>query len=210
MPDNDTLRRWLLGGLLVALSITAYHRIRAHRSNDRLDRRQEGWFILATLRPAALVFFIGLSLYFANPARMAWSAVPLPLWVRWSGVAMVGATSALLLWTLHSLGGNLTDTVVTRKVHTLVAHGPYRWVRHPFYDAVALLLLGASLGSANGFLLAAGTAVFTLLAVRARTEERMLVARFGDQYRSYMARTNRFWPRLRPPKAHAPASRPSA
>jgi protein-S-isoprenylcysteine O-methyltransferase Ste14 len=197
MLDEDALRWWLLGGLLVAFPITAYHRIRAHRSDDQLDRRQEGLFILLTLRPAALVFFITLVLYLSNPARMAWSAVPLPLWLRWSGVAIVGATSALLLWTLRSLGANLTDTVVTRKVHTLVVNGPYRWVRHPFYDAVALLLFGVSLVSANWFMLAAGVTVFTLLAVRARIEERMLVARFGDDYRSYMARTDRFLPRMR-------------
>jgi len=110
MPDDDTLRWWLLGSLLVVIAITAYHRIRAYRSDHHLDRRQEGLFILLTLRPTALVFFVGLSLYLSNPARMAWSAVPLPLWVRWTGVAMVGATSALLLWTLHSLGPNLTDT----------------------------------------------------------------------------------------------------
>jgi protein-S-isoprenylcysteine O-methyltransferase Ste14 len=125
------------------------------------------------------------------------AAVPLPLGVRWSGVVIVGATSALLWWTLHTLGANLTDTVATRKVHTLVVNGPYRWVRHPFYDAVALLLLGVSLVSANWFMLAAGATVFTLLAIRARTEERMLIARFGDEYRRYMARTNRFLPRMR-------------
>ena len=197
MPDDNVLRWWLMGGLLVAFPIMAYHRIRAHRSDDRLDRRHEGFFILLTLRPIALVFFISLILYLANPARMAWSAVPLPLWMRWSGVAMVGATSALLFWTLHSLGSNLTDTVVTRRVHTLVIDGPYRWVRHPFYDAVALLLFGVALVSANWFMLATGATVFTLLAVRARTEERMLVARFGSDYRNYMARTNRFVPRFR-------------
>jgi protein-S-isoprenylcysteine O-methyltransferase Ste14 len=27
----------------------------------------------------------------------------------------------------------LTDTLVTRREHTLITHGPYRWVRHPFY-----------------------------------------------------------------------------
>ena len=206
MSDNDTLRWWLLGGLLVAFSIIAYHRIRAHRSEDQLERRQEGLFILLTLRPVGFLFFISLSLYLSNPARMAWSAVALPVWMRWSGVAMVGATSALLLWTLHSLGANLTDTVVTRKLHTLVVNGPYRWVRHPFYDAVALLLFGVSVVSANWFILAAGATVFTLLAVRARIEERMLVARFGDQYRSYMARTNRFLPRMR---AHRSRSGPA-
>jgi protein-S-isoprenylcysteine O-methyltransferase Ste14 len=197
MRDDGALRWWLVGTLVIAFAIIAYHRVRAHRSVDRFDRRQEGWFILMTLRPVAFVFLISLVLYLLNPPRIAWAAVPLPLWVRWSGIAMIGATSALLLWTLHSLGGNLTDTVATRTVHTLVVNGPYRWVRHPFYDAVALLLSGVSLVSANWFMLATGAAVFTLLAVRARTEERMLVARFGDDYRRYMTRTNRFLPRVR-------------
>jgi hypothetical protein len=72
MPDNDALRWWLLGGLLVALPITAYHRIRAHRSGDRIDRRQEGLFILVTLRPVGFMFLISLTLYLSDPARMAW------------------------------------------------------------------------------------------------------------------------------------------
>ena len=122
------------------------------------------------------------------------SAVALPAWVRWSGVGTIGAAGALLFWTLRSLGTNLTDTVVTRKVHTLVVNGPYRWVRHPFYDTIALLLLAISLAAANWFMLVTGAVVFTLLAVRAAREEDRLVARFGDDYRRYMARTNRFLP----------------
>jgi protein-S-isoprenylcysteine O-methyltransferase Ste14 len=35
---------------------------------------------------------------------------------------------------------------------------------------------------------------FALLAIRVRTEEAFLIARFGDDYRAYMARTNRYWP----------------
>ena len=117
--EEDTLRWCLLAGLLAWFSIVAYHRIKAHRSGEPLDRRQEGLFILATLRPIGLVFFVSLGMYLVNPARMAWSAVALPAWVRWSGVGMIAAGSALMFWTLHSLGTNLTDTVVTRKVHTL-------------------------------------------------------------------------------------------
>ena len=197
MNAEDTFRWCLFAGLLAWLPIVAYHRIKAHRSGDTLERRQEGLFILVTLRPIALVFFVSLAMYLVNPARMAWSAVALPAWLRWSGVGMIAAASALLFWTLHSLGANLTDTVVTRKVHTLVVKGPYRWVRHPFYDTVALLLVAFSLVAANWFMLVTGGIVFALLAVRAPREEDRLVARFGDGYRGYMARTNRFLPTVR-------------
>jgi protein-S-isoprenylcysteine O-methyltransferase Ste14 len=196
MTEEDTFRRWLIAGLLVTFPIILYHRIKAG-SGEKLDRKQEGLFILATLRPMGGVLFVALLLYLVNPARMAWSSVALPAWVRWSGVPMIFATGPLLFWTLHSLGGNLTDTVVTRKAHTLVMRGPYRWVRHPFYDTIALLLLGISLVAANWFMLLSGAIVFTLLAVRSPREEDRLVARFGDEYRSYMRRTNRFVPTVR-------------
>jgi protein-S-isoprenylcysteine O-methyltransferase Ste14 len=196
MNEEDMLRWSLLAGLLAVLPIIAYHRIKAG-SGEPLDRRQEGVFILATLRPVGLVFFVSLAVYLVNPARLAWSAVALPAWLRWSGVAMIAAVGALLFWTLHSLGRNLTDTVVTRKVHSLVVKGPYRWVRHPFYDSVALLLTAISLVAANWFMLVTGVITFTLLVVRAAREEDRLVARFGGDYREYMARTNRFLPTVR-------------
>jgi protein-S-isoprenylcysteine O-methyltransferase Ste14 len=201
MSEEETLRWWLLATLLVVFPIIAYHRIKAHGTGESLDRREEGLFILATLRPIALVFFISLVIYLVNPGRMAWSSVTLPAWLRWSGVAMIAGAGALLFWTLHTLGMNLTDTVVTRKAHTLVVNGPYRWVRHPFYDTVALLLIAISLVAANWFLLVTAALVVTLLAVRVPREEKRLVARFGDDYRGYMARTNRFLPTVRAPRS---------
>jgi protein-S-isoprenylcysteine O-methyltransferase Ste14 len=106
------------------------------------------------------------------------------------------AVPPLLFWTFHSLGKNLTDTVVTRREHTLVTHGPYRWVRHPFYDVVLLAVVCMSLLTANWLLALLGLTAFTLIVVRTRIEEEKLVERFGDEYRAYMARTGRFLPRM--------------
>jgi protein-S-isoprenylcysteine O-methyltransferase Ste14 len=174
----------------------AYHRIKAH-TNEKLDRRQEGPFILATMRPMALVFFVGAATYLVSPARMAWSSVPMPMWVRWSGTGVLALSWGLLFWTLHGLGTNLTDTVVTRREHTLVTSGPYRWVRHPFYDSLALLLLAIVLAASNWFLLLTGALFFVLIAIRSRTEEAKLLARFGESYRVYRSRTGRFLPKIR-------------
>ena len=106
------------------------------------------------------------------------------------------AVPPLLFWTFHSLGKNLTDTVVTRREHTLVTHGPYRWVRHPFYDVVFLWGLSLSLLTANWLLALLGFSAFAMMVVRTRIEEEKLVERFGDDYRSYMERTGRFLPRV--------------
>ncbi|HUF25038.1 MAG TPA: isoprenylcysteine carboxylmethyltransferase family protein, partial [Vicinamibacterales bacterium] len=150
-----------------------------------------------TLRPAGALFWFGLIAWMLNPAWMAWSAMPLPGWTRWTGAVLAAAGAALLVWTFRSLGPNLTDTVVTRREHTLVLRGPYRRVRHPLYDSAALLTLGVSLMAANWFLLAAGAVVFGLLIIRTRVEEEHLVARFGDSYLVYTQRTGRFLPRRR-------------
>ena len=194
MNDDQTFALVLRIGWLILFPIILFHRVRSQMTGERLDRRQEGALILLTLRPAGIAHMIGVITYMVNPARMAWSSMPLPVWLRWTGVAIGAAAGCLLVWTLVNLGKNLTDTVVTRKAHTLVTAGPYRWVRHPFYDAVALAVLANSLVAANWFLLATGAILITMIVVRTRREEEHLLARFGDSYRSYINRTGRFFP----------------
>jgi protein-S-isoprenylcysteine O-methyltransferase Ste14 len=197
MNQETTFRAVLGVGFLAVLAIMLYHRIRSWASKEALDRRQEGLFILATLRPIGLSLWLGVVAYLVNPAWMAWSSVPLPVWLRWTGVAVYALGLGLLTWTLQRLGINLTDTVVVRRVHTLVTHGPYGWIRHPFYDAMAVLVVATTLIAANWFILVAGAVVFVLLAVRTRTEEAQLLARFGEEYSTYRARTGRFLPKVR-------------
>jgi protein-S-isoprenylcysteine O-methyltransferase Ste14 len=192
-PDQ-TFALVLRVGWLTLLPIIVFHRVRSQMTGEKLDRRQEGALILLTLRPAGIAHMVGVVTYMVDPSRMAWSSMPLPLWLRWAGVAVGAASGCLLVWTLVNLGKNLTDTVVTRKAHTLVTVGPYRWVRHPFYDAVALAVLANSLVAANWFLLATGALLMTMMVIRTRREEAHLLARFGDAYRSYMNRTGRFFP----------------
>ena len=195
MNDEQTFRLLLLAGFVLLLPVGIYHRLKA-RTGEKLDRRQEGLFIFVTLRLMGLMSIAGLIAYLINPACMAWAAVPLPAWLRWTGVGLGLCAGLLFTWTLRNLGRNLTDTVVTRKVHTLVVTGPYRWVRHPFYCAVALVLLANSLAAANAFLFATGCVLILLFRFRTRKEEENLLARFGDDYRKYMERTGRFVPRL--------------
>jgi protein-S-isoprenylcysteine O-methyltransferase Ste14 len=182
-------------GLLVLMGIGVFHRLKA-RTGERLDRKQEGLFILVALRLVALGGMIGLIAYFLNPANLRFSGLPLPDELRWVGVGVGCVTLCLLAWTLRSLGKNLTDTVVTRTHHTLVTTGPYRWVRHPFYVCAGLITLTVSLITANAFFLVSGGLILLLLALRTRVEEANLLTRFGDDYRNYMDRTGRFFPRF--------------
>jgi protein-S-isoprenylcysteine O-methyltransferase Ste14 len=196
-------RAVLIVVFLAVLPVGIYHRARSQATGETLDRRQEGLFMLATLRPTGVAFWLGLIAWMVDPGWMVWSTVSLPVWLRWTGVVVLAIACGLLVWTFRCLGRNLTDTVVTRQEHTLVLHGPYRWIRHPFYDAAALLTLAVSLIAANWFLGVTGLVLFCLLIIRTRTEEVHLVARFGDAYRTYMKRTGRFLPRIGPHRQRA-------
>jgi protein-S-isoprenylcysteine O-methyltransferase Ste14 len=196
MTDEHTFRLLLGIGFAGVFPFALYRRLKSQATGEPLDRSQEGLFMLATLRPVGIACWGGLGAYLLNPAWMAWSSMPLPEWLRMAGMGLFVVGAALLVWTLRSLGPNLTDTVVTRKAHALVTSGPYRWVRHPFYDSAALLVLASALIAANWFVLLTGAVAFVLLAVRTGIEERNLLARFGENYRAYRDATGRFLPRL--------------
>jgi protein-S-isoprenylcysteine O-methyltransferase Ste14 len=194
---QDGFRLVLIAVLTLTGLIALPARIKS-RTSETLDRRREGPFMLATLRPAGMLCWLAVLACAFRPSWMTWSSLQLPCALRWAGVAVWAAAAALLAWTFHHLGRNLTDTVVTRRDHQLITGGPYRYVRNPFYDSAALLTLSISLIAANWFILVSGTIVFVLLVVRTRTEEAHLIARFGDDYRAYMQRTGRFLPWTRP------------
>jgi len=195
VTEDVVFHRLFVAGFVAVMAVALYHRVRSWASREKLDRWQEGPFVLVTLRLAGLVLWLSVFAYMIDPQWMSFSHVALHAGLRWAGVGLGAASAVLLWWTLRSLGTNLTDTVVTRRDHTLITHGPYRWVRHPFYGCVALLIVAICLIAANWFFLAAGALVFGLIGIRTRTEERFLAARFGETYRAYMATTGRFVPR---------------
>jgi protein-S-isoprenylcysteine O-methyltransferase Ste14 len=187
--------------IVLTMSIGSYHRIQAARSGEKISHRDEGYLFALVLRLTGLALWAAVLAYLISPASIAWAQLPLPVWVRWIGVAAGLLCSLLMYWTMSSLGKNLTDTVVTRADATLVTHGPYRYVRHPFYITAALLMGSAALITASGLVGLAGALIITLLVVRTSKEEARLIDKFGQPYRDYMATTGRFFPRLGRPSA---------
>jgi protein-S-isoprenylcysteine O-methyltransferase Ste14 len=97
----------------------------------------------------------------------------------------------------QSIGTNVSETVLTKANHQLIMTGPYEWVRHPLYATGGMLFIGIGLMAANWFiLLFASLAVALIWWVAVPLEERALVAKFGDDYRGYAARTGGLFPRL--------------
>lgn len=79
----------------------------------------------------------------------------------------------------------------------IVTWGAYSRVRHPFYASFLVCLLGTLLALPHA--LTALALLYALVALNltaAREERRLAASEFGEEYRKYMSRTGRFWPRL--------------
>ncbi len=196
--NQESLFRLIAAVLLLsALGVSVSFRRRANKSEDEISSKEEGRLILALRSIFGLAGWLSALVYLGNPAWMVWSHLDLPAWVRWSGAAIMAMCLPLIYWIFSSLGTNVTPTVAIRREHTLVVHGPYRWVRHPLYTVGFIAFIGFSLLSAiwfTGMMLVLG---FGVLALRTPLEEKRLVERFGEEYRAYMRRTGRYLPRLR-------------
>src|SRR4029434_10205333 len=103
MSDDRLFRLILLAGFVLFMPIGIYHRLKA-RTGEKLDRRQEGLFIMVTLRLVGVAGMAGLIAYLLQSTCMAWAAVPLPVWLRWTGVGLTLIAGLLLVWMFRTLG----------------------------------------------------------------------------------------------------------
>ncbi|MEP6715893.1 MAG: isoprenylcysteine carboxylmethyltransferase family protein [Terriglobia bacterium] len=191
MPNS--MRFTLIAITVIFVVVGGYHRVLSQQSGERLDRTREGWPLLIGIRLLGLLTILSTGAFLWKPGWFERTAWPVPLGIRWIGAAGFAGAVAWLLWMFHTLGRNLTDTVVVRRNAYFVKSGPYRFVRNPMYTGV--LMVGLTLGVAIGtWLVPLSTGImFILLALRTRIEERYLIERFGDTYR-HMKCTGRFFP----------------
>jgi len=187
----------LLPALLIAFSLHRGYYVRKHgREEDTLKKREEGMASkLAGI--LGLVGLIAVILYAIRPDWLSWASLPLPLWVRWGGLVIAMLGFALLQWAQNSLGKSWSDTPRMIKEQKLVTGGPYQFIRHPIYTAFILILGSMLLISAN-WLIGLAWLGMTLLEVSSRIgfEEALMLEYFGDQYRQYMQRTGRLFPKF--------------
>jgi protein-S-isoprenylcysteine O-methyltransferase Ste14 len=197
MNENTFFRIIVIALILTGAGVSIYFRRKAQQlSGDKLDRRQEGDFIMVALRIGGGLIWLTILTYMIYPSAISWAYLPLPSWLHWLGV--IGGITAvvLLIWMFRSLGMNITDTVVTRREHRLITAGPYRWIRHPLYTFGGFLFLCLSLVSSIWLIPLLAIPTSAILIRRTSIEERALQDRFGEEYHRYAARTGRFFPRL--------------
>ena len=119
----------------------------------------------------------------------------LPHWLFYPGLTLFLAGLAVTAWAYSTLGRFFSLDVQIQNEHRVIETGPYRLLRHPGYAGVIFGLVGLGLALQSWVsvivLLLASIAAF---AYRVQVEEKFLVARLGDEYLHYMARTKRFVP----------------
>jgi protein-S-isoprenylcysteine O-methyltransferase Ste14 len=195
---NENIFRILAGlTLFTAIGISSYFRRKADReSGEKISRSVDGSAMMTLIRIGGLLLWLSPLVYLINPYWMAWSKVGLPEWARWLGVGIGVLCVFGVYWLFSSIGSGITPTSATRKQHTLVTSGPYRWVRHPLYTVGSSLFIAFGMMADNWFIAGLGILTFILMAARTPKEEANLIEKFGDEYREYMKQTGRFLPKL--------------
>jgi len=181
--------------LVAAMGVSIFYRHRAEKQGGALDRSQ-GSTLLIILRVVGLVAVLPLLLYLVQPAWVAWARFSAPEWLRWLGMSVATATIPCIYWLFSTLGNNISPRETTRVGQQLIVDGPYRYIRHPLYTFGGVFIAGLSLGIAMWWTLLFLAIAFIALLYRTPREEENLIALFGDQYREYMKRTGRYFPRF--------------
>jgi protein-S-isoprenylcysteine O-methyltransferase Ste14 len=111
--------------------------------------------------------------------------------LSWTGYFLALAGGFFGIYSVMHLRRSFAIFADVRKV---VTSGPYRFVRHPLYMAESMVILGVGFTNPNPIFALILAAHIATLVWRARIEEAKL-ALHSPEYRAYMSRTGRFFPR---------------
>ena len=156
----------------------------------------------------AALYIAGGALIFLSPSLgpLDDRFVPAVVEVGAAGWVLTALGMLFSIWARVSLGRNWSGRVVLKQGQELVSTGPYALVRHPIYTGLLVALAGSALYDGRWRALL-GLAFFAIgFWLKARSEEDLLEGEFGEEYRSYRARTPMLIPSLHLAASAAPRS----
>ena len=106
--------------------------------------------------------------------------------VRIAGFILCVSAFSILTWARLNLGNSFSIAPEARK---LVTNGVYSKVRHPVYTFGTLFIVGLIMYTGKLWFLVFLLLVVPLQIARARAEEKVLIAKFGDAYLNYKKST---------------------
>jgi len=191
--------------VFIGTSIRRYYSYKIERTAHRLSVRErieemmqaEGKIFTVLYFASSVYAIVLLPLYLFFPSSFLLFQMPFPNWLRWIGVGLGFLSIPFLLWVHYVLDKEWSITLKLQADHKLVTRGPFRRIRHPMYTALIVYELSWVLVSASLLFLVYYVITVLLMIVRIPKEERMMLEKFGEEYRSYMKRTGRFLPHFR-------------
>jgi protein-S-isoprenylcysteine O-methyltransferase Ste14 len=200
---TETVFRWVfLVLLLMLIAMRVYFMIRVRRSGGRImpdegaiQREGGGGFFL--LRVAAFVaLMIFLLMYFLGAGWIDTFSFPLPAWLRWTGFGLGVVSLIFWTWTQVALDTQWSAQLQLTGGHHIVTTGPYARIRHPLYSGMIGWCAALSLLTANWIFVVVALLSIAGVLKRVPKEEQMMIEAFGNEYRAYMGRTDRYLPKL--------------
>ncbi|MCB0837081.1 MAG: isoprenylcysteine carboxylmethyltransferase family protein [Bacteroidetes bacterium] len=177
--------------------ISGYFRRKAdQQTGEKISRNVDGKTMSTIIKIGGLILWLSPIAYMVYPPAMAWAKIGLPEGFRWAGIALGFICVPLIYWLFSSIGSGISPTSATRQEHKLITKGPYRWVRHPLYTIGASNFVAFGLIADNWFIILLGIFTFIIMAIRTPKEEANLIEKFGEEYKAYMQKTGRFFPRI--------------
>jgi protein-S-isoprenylcysteine O-methyltransferase Ste14 len=117
------------------------------------------------------------------------------VWPFVAGLVLIAAGIGLRAWSIATLGRFFQYWIKIQPGHRVVTGGPYRYVRHPSYTGIALVLTGVALACDDVWSLVAVAVLGGAgLAVRIHAEERQLTESLGSEYADFAAGRKRLIP----------------
>jgi protein-S-isoprenylcysteine O-methyltransferase Ste14 len=113
------------------------------------------------------------------------------------GVALTWIGLAIALWARWHLGQFWSARITLKEDHELIRTGPYAHFRHPIYSGLDLAALGGAL-AIDRWRCVVGVALIVLgYWIKARKEESLLTAQFGEAFREHCRHTGFLIPKFR-------------
>jgi protein-S-isoprenylcysteine O-methyltransferase Ste14 len=200
--DTDLLFRILFFILLGAmLLVRIIFNLRLKKAGERFmpDKQAIKHEGLGLFLSRVVLFFVLIAilvLYAMDHPWMQTLDFYLPSWLRWLGFFIGLLSIALIIWVQIELDRQFSPQLQLRQGHQLITSGPYSRVRHPLYAALDVFGLSLALVSANWFFVGFFVLSLVGLYLRVPKEEQMMLDQFGNEYRAYMQRTGRYFPKL--------------
>jgi len=86
MTSENPFRIAVVVVMVLTVAVTAYHRVQAAASGEKIARKDEGYLFAAVLRLSGLCLFIATLAYVVCPSSVKWATFPLPAWFRWLSI----------------------------------------------------------------------------------------------------------------------------